>query len=566
MPRFDSDPVFCALLQNGQTPDRGHYAIELQDFTHSEQRYLPNTAILATTLYDEHGGMVEVQDFAPRFERFGRKFRPVMLVRRIRLIAGSPRICIRLRPAYGYGAGKPGLTYGSNHIRYVCPDQVLRLTTNASVTAIVDEVPFVLEDDITLLLGPDESIHQPIPDVGREYFERTHDYWRNWVRYLGIPFEWQDEVIRSAITLKLSSYEDTGAIIAALTTSIPEAPGSQRNWDYRYCWLRDSYFVVNALNRLGATKTMEDYLQYIINTTANARGGRLLPVYRINGKADLEEREIPQLPGFRGMGPVRVGNQAYTQIQNDVYGASVLAAAHVFFDRRIANPGNEALFTRLEGLGELAYQHYQEPDAGLWEFRGIAGVHTFTAVMSWSGCQTLAHIAEHLGLQERAQHWYRRAAEMRQVIDANAWDEQRQTYVATFGGKHLDASLLLLRELGYLKADDPRFANTVTAIEKELRHGDFLYRYIREDDFGKPTNAFTICTFWYIDALTALGRREEARALFENVLRCRNPLGLLSEDVETDTRELWGNFPQTYSMVGLINSAMRLSKPWEGAY
>lgn len=564
MPRFDSDPVFACLLDDGN-PNAGSFGVDLEGYARSEQSYLRNTAIVVTRLHDDQGGGIEVTDFAPRFKQYGRNYRPNMFVRRIRPLAGAPRIRIRLRPRFGYGAQIPVVTHGSHHIRYVGPDQVLRMTTDASVTAVLDETWFFLEHDITLMVGPDEPVPEGVDQISRQFFEQTCHYWEEWVRYLSIPFEWQDEVIRAAITLKLNAYEDTGAVIAAVTTSIPEAPDTGRNWDYRFCWLRDGYFVVNALARLGATRTMEDFVRYIINLTAARGEDHLRPVYRINGRDDLEESIVDHLAGYRGMGPVRIGNQAYDQVQNDIYGASVRAAMQVFFDKRIKHPGDISLFRRLEWLGHRAVSVYDRPDAGLWEFRGRARIHTFSAVMCWSACRSLAKIARHLGDGQRADYWVSQAESMRQAIDREAWDPRRQTYVASFGGSELDASLLLLYEMGYLKASDPRLESTVNAIEKELVRGRFIFRYVEEDDFGVPSTAFTTCTFWYIDALAALGRKEEARELFENILACRNHVGLLSEDVDPRTGELWGNFPQTYSMVGLINSAMRLSRGWEEA-
>ena len=396
------------------------------------------------------------------------------------------------------------------------------------------------------------------------------------MRYLSIPFEWQDAVIRAAITVKLCSFEESGAIIAAMTTSIPEAADSTRNWDYRYCWLRDAYFVVHALNRLGVTKTMEDYLRYITNITtivATAEDGHLQPVYGITQESRLTEKEIGSLAGYRAMGPVRIGNQAYEHIQNDVYGSVILAATQSFFDRRLVRPGTRRLFERLEKLGELAVKLFQQPDAGMWELRNRERVHTYSSVMCWAGCDRLAKIARRLardlddpGLKSRARYWSKRAADMKAVIGKQAWNKEQKCFVSTFGGKEVDASLLLLHELGFVKKTDRRFAATVRAVEKALRRGDHMFRYAASDDFGTPETAFNICTFWYIEALAALGRTEEARTLFENMLSRRNHVGLLSEDLDPQTGELWGNFPQTYSMVGLINAAMRLSKTWEEAF
>ncbi|MFN7958886.1 MAG: glycoside hydrolase family 15 protein [Holophagaceae bacterium] len=563
-PRFDGDPMFCSLLRDAD--DLGYFEIDLADCERTEQHYLENTAILVTRLYDRHGGSIEVLDFAPRFHLHGRTFRPMMLVRRIRRLAGSPRLTLRLRPACEKGASRPDLTWGSNHIRYVGPAITLRLTTDASLTAIMQETPFFLEDSITLLLGSDETVSEAASEVGRRFLEETTQYWREWVRNLGIPFEWQSAVIRAAITLKLNAYDDTGAIIAAMTTSIPEAAGSARNWDYRYCWLRDSYFVINALNRLGATRTMERYLAYIINIAADAGGGPLQPVYGIDGRAELHESEVQALAGYRGMGPVRIGNLAYRQVQHDVYGSAILAATHVFFDQRLTRRGDEALFHRLEALGEQAIRCHDQPDAGLWELRGSARVHTFSAVMCWAACDRLSKIAHQLDLPERASYWQDHGQAIHATISRRAWNETLGTFVSTFEGEAMDASLLLLVEVGFLDPSDPRFSATVSAVEKELRRGDFIFRYTEKDDFGEPENAFILCTFWYINALAALGRREEAGVLFEKLLACRNHHGLLAEHIDPETGELWGNFVQTYSMVGLINAAIRLSIRWDQAF
>lgn len=563
-PCFDGDPVFCSLLR--ETKDYGYFAVDLADFERAEQRYLENTAVLITHLYDRHGGCLEVTDFAPRFGQYGRMFRPMMLVRRLRKMAGSPRLTLRIRPACNDGAARPEVSRGSNHIRYMTPWLTLRLSTDASLTAILQETPFFIEDSLTLLLGSDESAHEAPGELGRRFLEETIQYWREWVRYLSIPFEWQEAVIRSAITLKLNAYDDTGAIVAAMTTSIPEAAGSSRNWDYRYCWLRDGYFVVNALNRLGATRTMERYLAYIVNVAANAHGARLQPVYGIDGRSELAEREVEGLAGYRGMGPVRIGNLAYRQVQHDVYGSAILAATHIFFDQRLTRRGDKALFDRLEPLGELALICYDQPDAGLWELRGSARVHTFSAVMCWAACDRLARIADHLGLRERADYWSNNARKMHEVICARTWSKARNSFVSTFDGEAMDASLLLLAEVSFLTPDDPRFATTLDAVAHDLRRGDYIFRYIEKDDFGEPENAFLVCSFWYVNALAAIGRRDEARVLFEKLLACRNCHGLLAEHIDPQTGEQWGNFVQTYSMVGLINSAIRLSIRWDQAF
>ncbi len=566
LPRFDSDPRFCALLNDHRDGDLGFYDVELLDLQEFDQTYRHNSAVVETVLKDKNGGAIEITDFAPRFRQFGRMFRPVMLIRQVRPLAGTPRIRIRVRPSYGYGEGRAETTRGSNHVRYVMPDLTLRLTTDGSVTFIQDEVPFVLDRPISLLLGPDESFTQPVAETCRDFLESTDTYWRGWVRSLTLPFEWQDAVIRAAITLKLCSFEETGAIIAAPTTSVPEAADSRRNWDYRYCWLRDSFFVVHALNALGATRTMEEYLNYITNIVAASEEGYLQPVFGIALDKNLDETEVTSLAGYRGMGPVRVGNDAYRQIQNDGYGAVVLASAQAFFDRRLENPGDAALFHRLEHLGEEAAARWNLPDSGIWEFRSQESVHTYSAVMCWAACDRLAKIARRLGLDHRDRHWSKQAVKIRDKVLKRAWNPRLESFVSSFDGEAVDGVLLLLPQLGFIPVDDPRYVKTVARIEKVLRRGDHMFRYAEKDDFGAPTTAFNVCTFWYIEALASLGRTTEARALFEGMLAARNSAGLLSEDIDPDSGELWGNFPQTYSMVGLIHCAMRLSKSWEEAF
>jgi GH15 family glucan-1,4-alpha-glucosidase len=310
---------------------------------------------------------------------------------------------------------------------------------------------------------------------------------------------------------------------------------------------------------------MESYLGYLTDLVAGADGA-LQPVYGIGLERQLTERTEHSLAGYRGMGPVRVGNQAYEHVQNDVYGSVVLAATQAFFDRRLLHPGGRHLFELLEKVGEQARAHWDTPDAGLWEFRTRARVHTFSAVMCWAACDRLARIAEALERPDRVAFWASEAERMRRTILERAWNEERQSMVEAFDGDTVDASLLLLCELGFLDAQDPRFLGTLAAVEQDLRRGPYLFRYREADDFGEPTNAFNICTFWYIDALAAVGRTDEARELFEIMLAHRNPAGFLSEDLDPKSGELWGNFPQTYSMVGLIKAAMKLSRSWEESF
>jgi len=572
-PRFDGDPIFCGLLRGAPGDDprdegeraEGFLSIDVDRLADSNQSYVGNSAILATTLTDADGQSLRIIDFAPRFSQYDRIFRPHMLIRRIQPIAGMCRIRLRIRPRFDYGRLKPRVSAGSNHLDYTAGGESFRITTDGPISLIAEERWFVCDRPITLVLGTVESVPESIANMAQQFYDRTIDYWNEWTRYLSVPFEWQDAVIRAAVTLKLCAFEETGGIVAAMTTSIPEAPGTERCWDYRYCWLRDAYFVVHSLNILSATRTMEDFIRYITNVAA-LDPERLRPVYGIVPGTPMPERIAPDLTGYRGIGPVRIGNLADHQIQNDSYGNVVLAATQMFFDRRLPVRGDVGLFRRLEMLGDRAVANAFEPDAGLWEFRGRRRVHTHSAMMCWAACDRLAKIAGVLGIDARRDHWREHATRIRTRLLAEAWNPARGTFVESLGGSDLDASLLLMHEVGLVAPDDPRFLATVEAIGRELVHGNHVFRYIAPDDFGRPKTAFTITTFWYIDALAAIGRTDEARAIFEAVLACRNHLGLLSEGLDPVTGELWGNFPQAYSLVGLVVSARRLSRSWEEAF
>ena len=564
IPRVDGDPVFCSLM-NADSRDEGIWRFELVGQVSARQEYIRNTPILLTRLEAEDGSAVEVLDFCPRFEGNGRMYRPVAISRIVRPLAGSPRIRVVLRPTFDYGHAPAATTRGTNHVRYIVGQDVMRLSTDAPVGYVLEQRAFRVERDLHFFLGPDEPFTGNLREEIRRMEQATRNYWQRWVRGLATPFEWQSEVIRCAITLKLCQHEETGAIVAALTTSIPEAPHSQRNWDYRYCWIRDSYYTVQALNRIGALDVLEKYLAYLRNIVDAAKGGQIQPLYSVMGVAELHEGNAPDLAGYRGMGPVRVGNAAYKQVQHDCYGQIVLPTVQGFIDQRLLRIADERDFESLEQVGEMAWSMHDQPDSGLWEFRTRQEVHTYSAVMSWAACDRLAMAADWLGKAERAELWRTRADAIRARIEAEAWVENGPEgghYGASFESDYLDASLLQMVELRFLAPDNPRFAATFDAVEKQLRRGDFMLRYAAEDDFGAPETAFNVCTFWLIEALHLAGRSEEARSLFATMLSHTTASGLLSEDLDCTTGELWGNFPQTYSLVGVINCAGLLSKPW----
>jgi GH15 family glucan-1,4-alpha-glucosidase len=391
---------------------------------------------------------------------------------------------------------------------------------------------------------------------------RTQSYWQRWARMLATPLEWQEAVIRAAISLKLCVYEETGAIVAAMTTSIPEAPDSGRNWDYRFCWIRDAYYTVQALNRLGAVDVLEGYLTYLRNIVDASPDGHIQPVYGVGMEPILQEATVDSLPGYRGMGPIRVGNQAHEQRQYDVYGQIVLSTVQAFFDTRLVRQPKLDDFETLETVGECAYAVHLKPDAGLWEFRTRAATHTYSTLMCWAACDRLANAARNLDLPDREVLWRTRAEEIRTTLLNRAHNERLGRFAATLDGDEMDASLLQMLDTRFIEPTDTRFLTTLAALEKDLRRGAHVLRYAQEDDFGLPETAFNFCTFWLIEALYLVGRRDEARELFEGMLSRRTHAGLLSEDSDLKTGAPWGNYPQTYSLAGLINCAVLLSNPW----
>lgn len=562
LPRFDGEPVFGALMR-GADPTEGLFTIVIENQQRSEQAYDAATAVLRTRLFDSEGQAIEITDFAPRFVHHGRMFRPAQLVRRLRVLHGRPRVSIRLLPLTGLDALTPQVTRGSNHLRYLLSGQVLRLTTNAPVSFVASGRWFTLHSPLSLVLGPDETLDGDIEETARQFEERTAAEWRQWTSRLALPFDWQDAVIRAAITLKLCQYEETGAIVAALTTSIPEAPDSGRNWDYRYCWLRDAFFVVRALNSLAEVGTMESYLRWLYDVLRDGRGRVLQPLYGVGLEHDLSERVLDGWTGYRGMGPMRVGNQAFEHAQHDVYGHVVLGASQAFFDHRLQRRADLQDFALLETVGEQAWRLHDQPDAGMWELRTRAHVHTASAVMCWAACDRLAKIGSALGQPERAARWTVRAEAIRQRVLVACWNERRQAFVDSFDGEMLDAGVLLMAEVGFIDARDPRFLSTLDALERTLCDGPHMRRYEAADDFGTPQTAFNVCSFWRIDALARVGRLAQAREAFDALLAARNAAGMLSEDFDPRSAELWGNLPQTYSMVGIVNGAVRLSRRWE---
>ena len=556
LPRFDAEPAFSTLLD---ASGGGRFRIGPAAGETGSQRYLPNTNILETIFHTATGSF-RVIDFAPRFLQFGRAFRPTQLMRIVEPIEGAPRIAVVCEPRLGWSKVRPAATLGSHHVRFEGFASQLRLTTDIPLSYLGGQ-PFTLTGRRHFVLAWGHPVEEPLPPLCERFWSETERYWQHWVKQCDIPPLYQQEVIRSALVLKLHCFEDTGAIIAAMTTSIPESPASGRTWDYRYCWLRDSYYVLNAFGLLGQFEEREQFVQYLLNVAGGAPGLNLAPLYRVDGQQNLDESILENWPGYNGEVPVRVGNAAARHLQNDIYGELVLALAPIFLDERMSAGRSPAALELIEGLARKAISMAGVPDAGIWEYRTEWKPQTFSSLMCWAAADRMAAI-EDRHAPDRAAGFREAAARIRSEIMAQAWNPRTGSFVGHYGGEDLDASLLQVARLRLLAEDDPKLNQTIDAIARGLSHDGWLRRYTTDDGFGKPAVAFVICTFWWIEALAAAGRRAEARALFNRIHAALSPLGLLSEDFDTAEGRMWGNFPQTYSHVGLIHAAFAASPQW----
>lgn len=553
-PRFDSPFVFGSLLDKKKG---GEFSILPQGEFSSNQYYIENTNVLRTEITAEDG-KYRITDFAPRFHLYDRYFKPLMLIRKIEPLEGNPRITIKCEPVCDYGKGKMKSSRGSNHIDYLGCDENIRLSTNVSLTYIFDEKAFVLNEAKYLIMTYGQNLEAPVVSTAENFLRETIAYWRLWIKHSSIAGFYQPFVIRSALVLKIHQYEDTGAIIAASTTSLPESPGSTRNWDYRYCWLRDSHYVLTSLNHIGHFEEMEKYFNYL-SDISHAEDTRYQPLYGIAGEREITEHTLSHLEGYKGEQPIRIGNQAYEHIQNDIYGQVLISMLPLYTDHRFVFSERSDSIRWIESVLSKIERTIDEKDAGIWEFRNIANVHCYSNLFQWAGAQAALKMAKTIGnedFEQRAKVLIDKAA----AHIEDCYDPERKVYTNAVGSTHLDASTLQLIMMNYLDPASDRAKDHLIALEKELKTEDGLfYRYLHADDFGKPKTTFLICAFWYVEALACVGRTDEAIKEFENIIKYCNHLLLFSEDVDAKTGSQWGNFPQAYSHVGLMNAAYRIA-------
>jgi len=552
-PRFDSSFIFGSLLDRQKG---GTFSVLPDGKFTSRQYYVENTNILCTEI-DCKDGKYRITDFAPRFYLFERYFKPLMLIRKIEPLSGNPRVKVSCKPVTEYGEEVLRAAPASNHIEYFGAASTIRLTTNFSINHILDEHHAVLNETKYLVLTYGTPLEAPLKSTVEDFYTRTKDYWQQWIKKTSIGNVYQDPVIRSALVLKIHQYEDTGAIIAASTTSLPEYPGSGRTWDYRYCWLRDAYYTLQAFNHIGHFEEMERYFNFIANISVKEEG-RYQPLYSVTGEKYLKEIEIP-LKGYLGNQPVRIGNQASEHIQNDVYGQVLISLLPLYTDERFVFEERTDSSSWISSVLKMIETVIDEEDAGLWEFRDISGYFCYTYLFQWAGCQAAIRIAQRIR-DKKLERWAGRLSKKAADRIEACYDPQRKVYQQAINSSYMDASTLQLIMMHYLDPASDKAKDHLKAVESVLSApGGLFYRYKHEDDFGKPEATFLITAFWHVEALACVGRVEEARERFEQLLGYTNHLGLLSEDVEASTGSQWGNFPQAYSHVGLMNAAYRIA-------
>ncbi len=557
MPRFDSEPIFASLLdQNGG----GRFAIEPAGGGLGVQQYIENTNVLETR-FKTPDGAFRILDFAPRFAQHGRNFRPTKLIRIVEPLEGTPRVRVTCDPILGWSKAQPRRELGSNHVEYLGFGATVRLTTDIPLS-YVGGTPFALSSRQHLVFAWGAPVEEPLRPLCDRFLSETVSYWTGWVKHCSVPVLFQREVIRSALALKLHCFEDTGAIVASMTTSIPESPGSGRTWDYRYCWLRDAYYVLGAFELLGQFIEREQFLHYLLTVASSSAELNLAPLYRIDATCDLEERILPDWKGYEGFGPVRTGNGAAGQIQNDIYGELVLSLTPLFLDERFRPDQTPATLNMMKRLARKAIEVAGRPDAGIWEYRlSEQTPQSFSMLMCWAGADRMRAVAERHA-PDLAPEFREAADAIRDKLIASAWSDELNTFTGSFGGRDLDASMLQAIPLRLVAPDDPRAHQTIDVIGQSLMDNGWMYRYRMYDGLGTPDITFVICTFWMIEALARVGRLAEARELLGRVNGALPSLGLMSEDFDPKTERFWGNFPQAYSHVGMIRAAFAASPEW----
>ena len=556
LPQFDSPSIFGKILDDQKG---GSFKIVCDDSYHITQKYLDKTAILLTR-FDNGTDSFQLLDFMPRFQKDnGIYYAPPEITRLVKVIKGNPLIKILYDPQLEYAQGETKNYIKEDFIVSVVDDErydTLTLYTDLDKTSVLSGGEIKLDKDYFFKISYNEKIKPfSIDDIKFE-FEKTKVYWLNWC-FKTPTFDnvYNDQILRSAITLKLLTFEKTGAVLAAATTSLPETIGEVRNWDYRFCWIRDASMVIKVIAKLGHIKIVKNFIEFIIDLIPD-KDEKLQIMYGINGEKMLTEKTLDHLSGYRGSKPVRIGNAAFIQKQNDIYGI-LMDAIHFQIEKYTDETDkHEELWSIVKSIVWVVEHKWKEPDKGIWEFRKEDRHFTFSKLLCWVAVDRAIKISKIIQSGKSTQKWEALRKDIYKDIFDNAWNDEVQSFTQSYGTHHLDASVLLMEPYGFIEAKNPKYVKTVKAIEKELSHEGLLFRYKNDDDFGTPSSSFTVCTFWFINSLYKIGEVKKSKDLFDQLLSYSNHLGLFSEDIDFKSKRLLGNFPQAYSHLALIDTAI----------
>ncbi|WP_051704338.1 glycoside hydrolase family 15 protein [Glycomyces sp. NRRL B-16210] len=556
LPRFDSPACFAALLGD---EDHGSWRLAPLGADRCTRRSYRGDTLILETEWDTPEGSVRVTDAMPP------RGRAADVVRVVEGLGGEVRMSTAMRLRFGYGKVVPWIRCHDGHFSAVAGPDAAWLESDVELQAEdgAAHAEFTVSEGerVAFVLTHQPSHHdRPTAVDADAALADTEEFWTDWIGDLRYEGEWDEAVRRSLITLKALTYAPTGGILAAATTSLPEELGGVRNWDYRFCWLRDASFVLQALLGTGFVAEAAAWRRWLLRAAAGDPAD-LQIMYGLDGRHWLPENELDWLPGYEGSRPVRVGNAATGQFQLDVWGET-LDALHLA--REAEDGTDEDAWDLQKGLLEFLAEHWGRPDDGLWEIRGEQRHFVHSKVMAWVGFDRAVQAAEHFGLDGPVERWRELRDRVHAEVCDRGYDPVRGTFTQFYGSKGLDAALLLLPVVGFLPWDDPRIVGTVEAVQRELTRGGYVLRYDPLADSGVDglpgtEGTFLACTFWLVDALHGIGRTAEARELFERLLKTCNDLGLLSEEFDPATARHLGNTPQAYSHVGLVNSARHLS-------
>ena len=558
LPQFDSSSVFGKILDNDIG---GSFKINCDKSFSIKQTYYKNTAILVTNFKNDNEEF-ELIDYMPRFKNDDGTFYSSPEIHRILLpIKGNPKIKVNYDPKLEYSSGKTKKHIKKNFIVSIVEDknyETLFLYTNVNKKDILDYNEITIDKKIFFCVSYNEKINIPSFESIYFEFEKTKVYWLNWTKKNPYFKNYSDQINRSAITLKLLTFEKTGAVLAAATTSIPETIGEVRNWDYRFCWIRDASMVIKIITKLGHVNIVNNFIDFIVNLIPN-KNEKLQIMYGIKGEKILTERKLDHLSGFMDSKPVRVGNAAYFQKQNDIYGILMDAIHFQILKFQDDKYKHEQLWSIVKSIVWSVNKNWKNADKGIWEFRNKDMHFTFSKLLCWVAVDRAIKISELIQRGEKAKKWESLRDEIHDDIIKNAWSEKKQAFTQSYGSQDLDSSVLLMESYGFIEASDSKFIKTVKSIEKELMFEGLLFRYKNKDDFGEPKSSFTVCTFWFIDSLYKIGEKKKAKKMFDELLSYSNHLGLFSEDIDFKSKELLGNFPQAYSHLALIETAFNFN-------